>query len=139
MWNRSKLVIADQDRHVRRLLCRVAQRAGLGAVPLADIALTLEVSAERQPDVIVLDVELSNPAGRAVLKNIKADARTRNIPVFIHTGSKAHSDRIIAFELGADDYFEKPCDLGKVIRRIQRRLECPRDDIRRSVCEILED
>src|SRR5260221_10769510 len=123
MSSRSKLLIVDQDRHVRRLLSRVAQGAGLRAAPLADISLSLDVAVERQPDAIMLDVDLADPAGRDILKGIKADPRTRDIPVFVHTGSGAPSGRITAFELGAEDYFEKPEDLGKVMRRILRRVE----------------
>jgi CheY-like chemotaxis protein len=101
MWNRNSVLIVDPNRHVRRLLCRVAQGAGLRAVPLADVALAFDIAAERRPDVIVLDVELADPAGRNVLKSIKGDPRTREIPVFVHAGSCAPSDRIVAFELGA--------------------------------------
>ncbi len=123
MTNSGQLLIVDHDRHVLRLLRRVVQSAGLRAIPLADAALALDVAAERQPDVIVLGVELADSAGRDVLTYIKTDPRTRSIPVFVHTKRGASSDRVVALELGADDYFEKPYNLGTLLGRILKHLK----------------
>jgi len=66
--------------------------------------------------------------GRDVLKSLKTDHRTSHIPVFVHTGRSDHSDRLAAFALGAEDYFEKPFDLGMLVRRILHRIERQRSE-----------
>jgi DNA-binding response OmpR family regulator len=48
--------------------------------------------------------------------------------VFVHTGRSDHSDRLAAFALGAEDYFEKPFDLGMLVRRILHRIERQRSE-----------
>jgi CheY-like chemotaxis protein len=117
------LLVVEDDDQLLRLLCRMAQAAGLSTIAVYDGAKVLSVAREHHPDIIVLDVGLAGADGRDVLKSLKTDPRTSHIPVFVHTGRSDHSDRLAAFALGADDYFEKPFDLGMLIRRILHQLE----------------
>jgi DNA-binding response OmpR family regulator len=119
----AKILIVDDDEQLQRLLCRRALAVGLSTTALFDGTRVLEVAVEQRPALILLDVGLPGIDGRDVLKALKSEPLTRHIPVFVHTGRSEHSDRIVAFTLGADDYFEKPFDIDMLMRRILRHIE----------------
>jgi CheY-like chemotaxis protein len=123
MQTPSTLLVVEDDAQLLRLLCRVAQNAGLSTIAISDGGQVLGIARERRPDVIVLDIGLVGTDGRDVLRLLKADPRTSLIPVFVHTGRSDYVDRLAALALGADDYFEKPFDVGMLMRRVLHRIE----------------
>ena len=70
-------------------------------------------SFENPPKLILLDVKLPKVDGMEVLKRLKADARTRTIPVVILTSSKEERDLIKGYDLGANSYIQKPVDFDQ--------------------------
>src|SRR5258708_4500662 len=69
-----------------------------------------ERSFERPPKLVLLDLKLPKVDGLEVLKRLKADARTRGIPIVILTSSKEERDLINGYGLGANSYIQKPVD-----------------------------
>ena len=66
-----------------------------------------------QPAVVLLDLKMPKVDGMEVLKRIKADARTRTIPVVIMTSSKEERDLVNGYGLGANSYIQKPVDFDQ--------------------------
>src|SRR6266567_1914383 len=118
------LVAADDDMF-QRSVCRVLQHAGLDTVTVTDGARTLDVAAEQHPDLILLDIDLAGCDGREVLGQLKRDARTTDIPVFMNSARDTHLERWVAFELGAADYFGKPFPVQVLAQRILSHLRPP--------------
>jgi len=69
-----------------------------------------ERSFERPPKLVLLDLKLPKVDGLEVLRRLKADARTRSIPIVILTSSKEERDLINGYGLGANSYIQKPVD-----------------------------
>ncbi len=68
-----------------------------------------------QPQIILLDLKLPKVDGLEVLQRIRADSRTRRLPVVILTSSNEQQDRISSYDLGANSYVRKPVDFSEFI------------------------
>lgn len=68
-----------------------------------------------QPQIILLDLKLPRVDGLEVLQRIRADSRTRRLPVVILTSSNEQKDRISSYDLGANSYVRKPVDFNEFI------------------------
>ena len=78
------------------------------------------------PDLVVLDLMLPDVSGTEVCRHLRADERTRRVPVLMLTAKGEEIDRVVGFEVGADDYVVKPFSVRELmlrIRAILRRLE----------------
>lgn len=122
MGDRALVLIVDDENMVQNATRRAAARVGLESLAVLDGARAFEVALSAHPDLILLDIHMPTADGRDILRALKGDERTAGIPVFVHSGSNAHEDRLRALELGADDYFEKGYDLTLLFRRIAHTL-----------------
>jgi CheY-like chemotaxis protein len=68
---------------------------------------------DRPPKLVLLDLKLPKVDGLEVLKQLKGDSRTRNIPVVIMTSSKEERDMVSGYNLGANSYIQKPVDFDQ--------------------------
>jgi two-component system response regulator len=72
-----------------------------------------------RPKLVLLDLKLPKVDGMQVLKEIKADPRTKNIPVVILTSSKEERDLVNGYQLGANSYIQKPVDFAQFRQTIK--------------------
>jgi len=77
---------------------------------------------EPSPDLVLLDLMLPDLSGNEVCKRIRSDARTQAVPVVMLTARGEEIDRVVGFELGADDYVVKPFSVREVMLRVQAVL-----------------
>lgn len=82
----------------------------------------LPSAIRERPDLILLDVRLPGGDGRAILKALKGNVATQNIPVIFLTGMSSEGDKILGFNLGADDYVVKPFGAMELLARVQAVL-----------------
>jgi two-component system phosphate regulon response regulator PhoB len=78
--------------------------------------------AEPPPDVIVLDLMLPDLSGTEVCRRLREDERTRDIPIVMCTAKGSEIDRVVGFEVGADDYVVKPYSVRELVLRIRALL-----------------
>jgi signal transduction histidine kinase len=105
------------------LVQRILERhADVELMPAMQATIGLELARQHLPDLIVLDLHLPDMPGAEVLKRLKADASTREIPVIVLTAdaSKGQQERVLA--LGAEDYLTKPLDVARFLHIIADKL-----------------
>lgn len=111
------ILISDDEPLLVSAMNREAKRLGLCVI--ADTSSrVLELAAEHQPDVIILDVHQLKD-GRDLLSALKKDERTRELPVIMLSARDDHFTRLVCLQLGALDYEVKPFDPG-FLRRVAR-------------------
>jgi len=81
-----------------------------------------EARRDPKPDLVLLDLMLPDIQGTEVCRQLKADADTAEIPVIMLTARSAEIDRVVGFEVGADDYVPKPFSTRELVLRIRAVL-----------------
>jgi len=90
----------------------------------------LEKAKKERPALIILDLMLPEMDGKDVCRILKSDPLTRPIPILMLTAKAEEMDRVIGFELGADDYVTKPFSPRELVLRVKailRRKEAPQE------------
>ena len=82
----------------------------------------LRLARDKKPDLVLLDIMLPDLSGTEVCKRIKADPATAGIQVVMLTAKGEEIDRVLGFELGADDYVVKPFSVRELMLRVQAIL-----------------
>jgi DNA-binding response OmpR family regulator len=113
-----KILIADEDQSVRRMVARVLEIAGYVAIQVADWHEAAVRCKAVQPSLILLDLEMLPPGGWTVLREIRRDSGT--VPVIGMTAWPNQYD--LAVRWGIDAVMEKPLDLGFLLQTIQELL-----------------
>ncbi len=120
-WGRRlKILIVDDDPHIREVLTIALDRAGFSAITAHDGAGALRSAQRDAPDLMVLDVGLPEMDGLEVCRRIRASS---DLPILFLTARDDEVDRIVGLELGADDYVTKPFSPRELIARIKAILK----------------
>jgi two-component system phosphate regulon response regulator PhoB len=82
----------------------------------------LRVAREKRPDLVLLDLMLPDIPGTEVCRTLKSDPATRHVQVVMLTAKGEEIDRVVGFELGADDYVVKPFSVRELLLRVQAIL-----------------
>jgi phosphate regulon transcriptional regulator PhoB len=117
-----KVLVADDEADVRNLVCSSLKNAGFSPLEAEDGNTALEQARASLPALIVLDLMLPGMSGLEVCKALKAEPATKNIPIIMLTARADEVDRILGFELGADDYMTKPFSPRELTLRVQSVL-----------------
>jgi two-component system phosphate regulon response regulator PhoB len=78
-----------------------------------------EIARDPKPDLVLLDLMLPDLPGTEICRRLRAQDRTREIPVLMLTAKGEEIDRVVGFEIGADDYMVKPFSVRELMLRIQ--------------------
>ncbi|MBI4059890.1 MAG: response regulator transcription factor [Elusimicrobia bacterium] len=116
------LVIEDDPKIVEAVEKTLSMASGFTARWVPDPAKALGEAIASKPDLILLDVRLPGGDGRMVLKSLKTNAATSAIPVIMLTGMSSEGDKVLALNLGADDYVVKPFGAMELLARVQAVL-----------------
>ncbi|MGD8319794.1 MAG: response regulator [Gemmatimonadota bacterium] len=117
---RGKILVADDEPHIRRILVALLANAPFDIVEAADGTEALDrVEAVDGIDAFILDLMMPGASGLEVLARIRTDPRYRHAPVIILTAKGQDTDREAALAAGADDFLTKPFSPKKLLARIQ--------------------
>ena len=112
----------EDDANIRELVVYTLRSTGFEACGLEDGKALKKALKEELPELILLDIMLPGEDGIELLGNLKADEKTRNIPVIMVTAKGTEYDKVKGLDLGADDYVAKPFGMMELISRIKAVL-----------------
>ena len=113
------IVVVEDDPNIADLVDLYPRQAGFRVFQAADGLRGLEVIAERQPRLVILDVGLPALDGIEVCRRLRA---TSDVPVIMLTAQDGEIDRVLGLEMGADDYVTKPFSPRELVARVKAIL-----------------
>jgi two-component system, OmpR family, phosphate regulon response regulator PhoB len=125
------ILVIEDEADIRQVLDYNLRGAGHDVVEAARGLDGLRLIRERAPDLVLLDLMLPDMLGTEVCRAIKDNPATRALPVVMLTARGEEIDRVVGFEIGADDYITKPFSVRELVLRIRavlRRRALPASD-----------
>lgn len=121
----------EDDKSIRDLMIYTLNTAGFEAVGFDNSVSLREALKRRQPELIMLDIMLPGKDGISILKELRSNSLTTDIPVVMATAKGAEYDKITGLDLGADDYLAKPFGMMEMVSRVKAvlRRTKPKSDI----------
>lgn len=113
------VLIIEDEKDLAELLAFNLGKEGYKAACAHDGKSGLEQACSNVPDLILLDLMLPGMLGTEVCKALRKDQRTAHIPIIMITAKGDEIDRVVGFEVGADDYIVKPFSMREVALRIK--------------------
>ena len=117
------VLIVEDEPDIRKTIDYNLSKESFKVVQAESIAEGEKALAANKIDVIILDLMLPDGSGLTLCRDIKSDAKTKHIPVIILTAKTEEVDRVVGFELGADDYVTKPFSVRELILRVKAILK----------------
>jgi len=111
--------IVEDEPDIRETLSYNLSQEGFKVSEFSDAETCLNKIHKKKPDLLILDLMLPGMSGLDLCKEIRADKTLKNLAVIMLTAKGEEVDRIIGFELGADDYVTKPFSVRELILRVK--------------------
>ncbi|MDY7101035.1 MAG: response regulator transcription factor [Actinomycetota bacterium] len=125
----ARVLVVDDEPMVREVVTAYLERDGLRVTSAGDGAAALDLFDRDPPDLVILDLMLPLVDGLSVLAHVRDSARDRgtDVPVIVLTARGKEPDRVLGFDLGADDYVVKPFSPRELVGRVRSvlRRTCP--------------
>ena len=129
-----KILIIEDEPDIRKNLEYNLSREGYSVLTAASIAEAEELIYSNNLSLILLDLMLPDGSGLDLCKKMKSDPDVQNLPIIILTAKDDEVDKVVGFELGADDYVTKPFSVRELILRIKAVLK--RGENKKDIVEI---
>ncbi|MGQ9859052.1 MAG: response regulator transcription factor [Thermodesulfobacteriota bacterium] len=129
MKQQTVLVVEDEE-DILELVSYNLERAGFRVLKARHGEEAMALVSHEKPDLVVLDIMLPKMDGKEVCRRIRHNEQSQSIPIIMLTALAEEVDRIVGFELGADDYLTKPFSPKELVLRVKailRRKEGGRD------------
>jgi DNA-binding response OmpR family regulator len=122
--SRGRILVADDEPHIRRILTTLLEAASFEVDPVADGPTALDhLESDTTYDLVLLDIMMPGATGLEVLERLRDLSHRESVPVVILTAKGQDADRDEAFSLGANDFVTKPFSPKKLLARIDEILE----------------
>ena len=115
------LIVEDEPKNMK-LLRDLLQRFGYEILEASDGEQGVKSAGEKMPDLILMDIMMPKMDGLEATRIIKADTKTKHIPIIALTSYAMKGDREKTIEAGCDGYIAKPIDIKEVLKTIETYL-----------------
>jgi two-component system, OmpR family, response regulator len=109
------ILVADDDPHIREVICFALEKAGMVTAAVADGAAALREFNRKAPEMVVLDVGMPDMDGLEVCRRIR---HSSDVPILFLSARDEEIDRILGLEMGGDDYVTKPFSPRELVARV---------------------
>jgi two-component system phosphate regulon response regulator PhoB len=116
------ILIIEDEKDIVDLITYHLKQSGLSVLSALDGPSGLELAKKNRPNLIILDLMLPGMDGKDICRSIKSNPATQSIPIIMLTAKTEEMDRVIGFELGADDYVTKPFSPRELVLRVKAIL-----------------
>jgi two-component system, OmpR family, phosphate regulon response regulator PhoB len=130
------VLIVDDELDIANLMDVSLRESGLSTSIALTGARALQIAHLEPPDMVLLDLMLPDVSGTEVCRRLKAEAKTRAVPIVMVTARSEEADRIEGFEAGADDYVSKPFSPRELVLRVKAILARRRATISDGLLEV---
>ncbi len=124
-----RILIVDDDPHIRQLLAFALEKAGFIACEASDGEAALAMAAQAAPDLVVLDINMPRMDGLEVCRRLRAEG---DLPILFLSSRDEEIDRVLGLELGGDDYVSKPFSPRELVARVRAVLRRARPAARET-------
>ncbi len=114
-----KVLVVDDEPAILRFLKPALVAGGYDVAEAGSVAEAVRAIAARAPDIVVLDLGLPDGDGKDVIRKVRAWS---DVPIIVLSAREREAEKIDAFDLGADDYVNKPFGVGELMARIRAAL-----------------
>lgn len=121
-----RIVVADDNQDMRAYVCRLLETAGYRVEAVADGEAALAACLADPPDLVLSDVMMPRLDGFGLLAKLRADERTRVVPLILLSARAGEEARIEGIDAGADDYLVKPFGARELLARIEGAIRLVR-------------
>jgi DNA-binding response OmpR family regulator len=115
-------MVIEDEKEIRDLVRYNLEREGFRVATAVDGDQGLEQLFSSRPDAVVLDLMLPGRNGLEILRELRSEPTTRDLPVLVLTARGAEMDKLLGFEHGADDYLTKPFSPRELVARVRALL-----------------
>ena len=115
-----RILVADDDPHIREVICFALRKAGMEPVQAANGAEALASAKANPPALVVLDIGMPEMDGFEVCRSLR---RISDVPILFLSARDEEIDRVVGLEIGADDYVTKPFSPRELVARVNAILK----------------
>ena len=126
----------EDDLSIRELMLYTLRASGFEAIGFEDGDKLFSALAWNRPQLILLDIMLPGSDGIAILKSLRENPATARIPVIMASAKGTEYDKVLALDLGADDYLAKPFGMMEMVSRIRAVLRRSAPDSRNTSLQL---
>jgi two-component system phosphate regulon response regulator PhoB len=116
------VLVVEDEKDIVDLIEYHLKQSGFPVIKALDGPSGLELARKEKPSLIILDLMLPEMDGKDICRALKSNPSTQSIPILMLTAKTEEIDRLIGFELGADDYVTKPFSPRELVLRVKAIL-----------------
>jgi CheY-like chemotaxis protein/MinD-like ATPase involved in chromosome partitioning or flagellar assembly len=117
-----KILIVDDDVETLRLVGLMLQRQGYQIITASNGSQAITLTYAEKPDLIVLDIMMPDLDGYQVTREVRSNPKTAHIPILMFTAKSQVDDKVVGYEVGADDYLTKPIHPMELVAHVRSLL-----------------
>jgi two-component system phosphate regulon response regulator PhoB len=114
-----RILLVDDEPDLQRLVVFNLQEAGFEVEAVSQGAAGIAAALKTRPAVVILDLMLPDQPGTEVCRRLRSESSTADVPILMLTARGDEYDRVLGFEVGADDYVVKPFSVRELVLRVR--------------------